>query len=145
MVKIVIYPCPRCSSTQVWRFGRDRKGRQLFKCRLCGRVYTKLSRKMAAFKGNLPLCPKCGETQLFYRHGRLRDGRQRWHCLSCGRHFSELSERSKRFAEKTKLASDLLTEGLPVKAISRILGVSLSTVYKIRRQALSSGQEKERE
>ena len=57
--------CPKCSSDAVYRYGRDRKGRQRFMCIVCERQF--VPGHVRALVAKRPACPECGASMHLYR------------------------------------------------------------------------------
>jgi len=86
-------------------------------------------------------CPHCGSRN-FIRHGRTRTCRQRYRCRECRRTFSETTGTPFMYSKKKPgtWASYLLCMegGMPLRKISKLLGISLSTAFSWRHKILSA-------
>jgi transposase-like protein len=73
-------------------------------------------------------CRHCGSYDL-QKNGRNKNGQQKYHCKTC--HFyGTLNTKEQERAEKWHLVEKLQLERLSQRAISRITGISRSTIIK---------------
>jgi transposase-like protein len=59
--------CPACRSEAVYRYGLTPLGKQRFQCLVCGRQFTKHTKRVEI--RHRPLCPVCGRPMHAYRRG----------------------------------------------------------------------------
>lgn len=87
-------------------------------------------------------CPKCGSKE-YVKSGIVRE-KQRFKCRCCGCHFTQSSPY--RYDRETrKKALQMVREGVSLRAIERILGVSHVTVMRWVRRIGEKIQEVPRE
>ncbi|WP_449369348.1 IS1/IS1595 family N-terminal zinc-binding domain-containing protein [Thermoleptolyngbya sichuanensis] len=78
-----------CLHSDAVKNGHDRQGRQLYRCRDCGKAFVLESgRSPGRPRGKNPLCPICSSGSV--KNGR-QDGHQRYRCQN-GHYFSGISE-----------------------------------------------------
>jgi transposase-like protein/IS1 family transposase len=69
------------------------------------------------------------------RFGRDRKGNQRYRCLHCGKTWTEIPARQlgpmRTMPEKAKLALQLLTQGMSIRATERTTGIHRDTICKL--------------
>ena len=74
-----------------------------------------------------PPYPKCQSLEVV-RNGKVQ-GKQRYKCKSCSLQFTRLTPRGRPAHEKA-MAVTLYTQGLSIRAVARIIGVSSTAVLK---------------
>ncbi|GHB68524.1 IS1 family transposase [Persicitalea jodogahamensis] len=72
-------------------------------------------------------CPRCGSGDI-KKNGHIHNGKQNYYCKTCGRNFVENPQQKIVSQKDRELAARLFREGLSMRAISRVLGVSLPWV-----------------
>jgi transposase-like protein/DNA-directed RNA polymerase subunit RPC12/RpoP len=55
--------CPRCSSSKLYKFGKDPYGYQKYQCKLCKRQFAPFSPQTPRKLKGYPKCPKCGKAR----------------------------------------------------------------------------------
>ena len=90
----------------------------------------------------MALCKHCGEGSALVKNGYVQ-GKQRYLCKSCGKTFREGDSREKHSLEQKIRVIKLYTEGMGIRSIARVEGVSGAIVVnwikrfsKILRQEL---------
>ncbi|MFQ3573261.1 MAG: IS1 family transposase [Thermodesulfovibrionales bacterium] len=66
--------CPTCHSNAVYRYGKNRSGRQRYICLICNKQFVP---GIARFINNNPVCPSCGRQMHRYKN---EDGFLRYRC-----------------------------------------------------------------
>jgi transposase-like protein len=80
-------------------------------------------------------CPSCASTDLV-RNGRAPNGKQRYLCRSCRRSFRDDPQARGYSAEERQRILDTYEERASLRGLTRIFGVSRTTVLKwIREEA----------
>ena len=72
-------------------------------------------------------CPECGSNWIV-KNGKQK-GKQTYLCRDCLRRFTPEAERIHHPKSKKKQAISMFCEGMPISAISRILGVKYTTTH----------------
>lgn len=86
-------------------------------------------------------CPRCGSGDI-KKNGHIHNGKQNHYCKNCGRNFVENPEQRIVNERDRELATRLIGEGLSLRAISRVIGVSLPWVLDLAR-GLSGGKDED--
>ncbi len=76
------------------------------------------------------ICKHCGTSE--YRKARFLKKKQRYKCIKCGKIFSQGDKREKYTIEQKIKAMKLYTEGVGLRTIERIEGISI-LIYWIRK------------
>ena len=58
--------CPRCNSSELYKFGKDPHGYQKYQCKLCKRQFAPFSPKNPKKSKGYPKCPKCGKATFIH-------------------------------------------------------------------------------
>lgn len=73
--KVSDVTCPGCGADVLYKYGKDKRGKQRFYCLICERQFVPgISRPKV---DNRPICPLCGEDMNLYMRG---DGVLRFRC-----------------------------------------------------------------
>jgi transposase-like protein len=129
----IIYACPLCFSSKVYRHGKNKAGDQAYRCRDCGRVYTWPPKQPLKLDRSGVSCPKCSGTQL-YGNGK-RQGNQVWICKGCRTSFT--SDGGRVPDVKRKIVINLIKEGFDRSSISRACEVSSKFVWSRYKELFS--------
>jgi len=78
----------------------------------------------------MEICPPCSSGDI-KKNGHIHNGKQNYYCKSCGRNFVESSEQRIVSERDRELATRLVGEELSLRAISRVIGVSLPWVLDL--------------
>lgn len=129
--------CPTCKCTAFINFGKDRKGRQRYKCKNCGRTRGNYSPKLQL--QNKIECPFCGNINIikygidYYKNKKI----QRYKCLSCNRTFRNISDRKdkvirNKVADWQKIAIHKygFRKNKSIKFLQDYTNLPKSTIYK---------------
>ena len=81
-----------------------------------------------------PVCPRCHS--LSRKNGKSRHGHQRWLCKGCGATFGEMDRRRVELALRQSALSHH-AEGIGLRAIERLVGVSHNSVTRWVRQEVA--------
>ena len=65
-MNIISVKCPKCHSTNLYRFGKDPKGFQKYQCKDCKRQFAPDSPLKPRPKANHPTCPVCGKASFLH-------------------------------------------------------------------------------
>ena len=79
--------CPRCSSSKLYKFGKDPYGYQKYQCKLCKRQFAPFSPQTPRKLKGYPKCPKCGKAT-FIHHDYSHYTRYRCCDKKCNHAFS---------------------------------------------------------
>ncbi|NLM28658.1 MAG: IS6 family transposase, partial [Clostridiaceae bacterium] len=79
--------CPRCSSSKLYKFGKDPYGYQKYQCKLCKRQFAPFSPQTPRKLKGYPKCPKCGKAT-FIHHDYKHYTRYRCCDKKCNHAFS---------------------------------------------------------
>ena len=77
-------------------------------------------------------CPRCGSGDI-KKNGHIHNGKQNYYCKDCGRNFVANPEQRIVSERDRELATRLIGEGMSMRAISRVLDVSLPWVLSLAR------------
>lgn len=72
-------------------------------------------------------CPECGSVH-YKKNGHIHNGKQNYRCSTCGRSFVAYPENVVISLAQRDLIKKLLLERIPLRGISRVVGVSLRWV-----------------
>jgi transposase-like protein len=78
-------------------------------------------------------CPKCNSVQV-YRKGfnaTKKGETQRFICRDCGKNFQIGYQHQARKTDIAKTIEAMILDGNSIRGISRVLGVSTYTIYKV--------------
>jgi ssDNA-binding Zn-finger/Zn-ribbon topoisomerase 1 len=65
MPPVAIVKCPRCGSDAIYKYGKNRLGRQRFFCQMCSRQFVILKDRQEIKEREI--CKKCGRVMHVYR------------------------------------------------------------------------------
>ncbi len=80
-------------------------------------------------------CPSCGSKDT-KKNGHIHNGKQNHYCKNCGRNFVDDPQQKIISERDRELAARLIREGLSMRAISRVLDVSLPWILDYSKKLL---------